>query len=353
MIINVSRWKAWRLCKRKAFNVYHRGLEGQRSMNLVDGGAFHRGVAVGRATHIWDNGRAAAKEMFEQDVAKSSIPPEQAFLVEEHWKLVEKMIGCFEKQYEHETYQILQPECEFDVALPHSEHNCVFLHWYKGNQEIWRPPTAEEILGGEVTPAHPYGYYPNCRCAVPHRFVGKTDAIVAWNQNIWLDEYKTSSIGGDQFWDQWFLDNQPTAYIYGIWKQLKVRPRGFLLNALMKPSEAQVANWNSKRKYGADKGVVDYVNLEREAFLRTEEDLWRVERQLAQCCYEWEREITDNQAPDKFSMTPTNTSCKSFNRKCDFFFACQEHESPASMEALSRRERDYVDEKLVQIKEAK
>lgn len=329
-------------------------------MNLVDGGAFHRGVAVGRATHIWDNGRAAAKEMFDQDVAKSSIPPEQAFLIEEHWKLVEKMIGCFETQYEHETYQILQPECEFDVPLPNSYHNCIFLHWQEedGTQHF-EPPTADQIISGQVfSPHQPQMFgktnaFNACPCYVPHRFVGKTDAIVAWNQNIWLDEYKTSSIGGDQFWDQWFLDNQPTAYIYGIWKQLKIRPRGFLLNALMKPSEAQVANWNSKRKYGPDKGVADYLGLEREAFLRTEEDLWRVERQLAQCCYEWEREITDQQAPDRFSMTPTNTSCKSFNRKCDFFFACQEHESVGAMEALRKRERDYVDDKLVAIQGAK
>lgn len=371
LILNVSRWKSWKLCKRKAFNTYHRKLEGLRSMNLVDGGAFHKGVAVGRATKDWVRANEEALRVFDEDVAKSTIPPEQEYLIAEHQTLIQKMLQCFEEQYAHESYQILQPECEFDVALPASEHNCIFLHWVDGEtgHAVWGPPPAEKILAAEVYSPHDARFAApqwdasemhsaawlqrsrDCRCYVPHRFTGRTDAIVAWNQNVWLDEYKTTAIAGDQFWDQWQIDIQPTAYLYGIWRQLKIRPRGFLLNAINKPSEGQVANWNQKRKYGPQKGVVDYIRLEREGFARTEADLYRVERQLLQACYDWEREILApvREMPDRFGMTPSSTSCKSYNRRCDYFGACMEHDATGALEALLRREPDYVDEKLTQI----
>lgn len=350
MIINVSRVKSWRLCKRKAFNQYHRRLEAPRSMNLVDGGAFHAGVAAGRASHDWKHAREVANEMFAEDVKKSTLLPEQEYLIEEHRSLVEGMIGCFEQQYEHEQYQIIQPECEFDVELPNSHHNCIWLHHVVWNPEIqqhyeiWGPPKPEDVISGNMysphkTPAE------DCSCYQPHRFVGKTDAVVSWNHNIWLDEYKTTSISGSQFWDQWQLDIQPTAYIYGIWKMLGVRPRGFLLNALRKPSEAQVAGWNSKRKVGAPTSPKDYLSLEREAFFRSEDDLARVERLLLSTAMEWEEEMVTKR-PEPFPGVFSSTGCNTYNRKCEYWNCCCSHDQAGSLEALEARAPDYVDLKL-------
>ncbi len=362
MILNFSRSKTFRLCKRKAFNSYHRGLEGQRSMNLVDGGAFHHGVAVGRATKDWKAAKAAAKELFKMDTAKSNIPPEQLYLLEEHWKMVDKMLSCFEEQYEHEVYQIIQPEVEFDVPLPNSEHNCIFLHWMdeKGHTH-WGQPPADKILRHKVYSPHSetgYGdftsgiYKPKteCACYQPHRIVGKTDAVVAWNSNIWLDEYKTTSISGQQFWDQWQMDVQPTLYIWGIWKALGIRPRGFLLNAINKPSEGQLASYNNRRKSGPPKEMTDYIGYSREAFLRTKQDLLRVEQLMRDTCNEWEEEVMSgsermaNKTP--FQINPGSHSCMSYNRKCDYWSACLAHDEAGELEALGKRSEDYVDIKL-------
>lgn len=354
MILNISRARTFHQCKRRAFNYSHRRLSGTRSMNLVDGGAFHAGVAAGRATHDWKIAREVAAVQFAEDVKKSDIPPEQLYLIEQHRELTEAMIRCFEEQYEHEVYQIVQPECVFDVVLPQSGHNCIFMHWVDSDDTIHinTPPSAEDILSHNVHTAHPYGDDPECACWQPHRFVGKTDAVVSWNGNLWLDEYKTTSIEGSQFWEQWQMDVQPTGYIYGIWKSLGIRPRGFLLNSIFKPSEKQVESWNKRRTVSAPREVKDYIRYSREAFLRTEEDLARFERWMLQTCIEWEREIVNPHTP--FLYNPSSHTCMSYNRKCDYWSSCLSHEEPHELESLTPRgEYDYVEEKLYHIEQAK
>jgi hypothetical protein len=351
MIINFSRSKTFHLCQRKAFNWHHRGLEGQRSMNLVDGGAFHKGVAVGRATKDWSQAYAEADRLFDEDVKKSPIPEEQIYLIEDHRELIHQMIKCFQDHYEHETYQIIQPECEFDVPLPHSSHNCIFIHWRSrvDGRDYFTPPTPEDILLHRVQTPHAEPDR-ECFCWQPHRLVGKTDAVVSWNNSIWLDEYKTTSIQGQQFWDQWVMDLQPSVYLYGIWKSLGIRPRGFLLNSIFKPSEAQVSAWNKKRKYGPAKEEKDYIQFSREAFLRTEEDLMRTERLMLQTAMDWEEQVVSgsermmNRVP--FQYNPGSMSCLNYNRKCDYWSACLSHEDPAELGALATRQADYVDVKL-------
>lgn len=337
-------------------------------MNLVDGGAFHHGVAVGRATKDWSLARIEADKIFAEDAAKSAIPPEQIYVLEEHRDLVHKMLKCFEEQYEHEVYQIIQPEVEFDVELPNSKHSCIFIHWMdEDGHHHWGEPPAELILAHKVFSPHdirhpkhyiePSALGAGCPCWISHRLVGKTDAVVAWNNNIWLDEYKTTSISGQQFWDQWQMDVQPTVYIYGIWRSLGIRPRGFLLNAINKPSEAQVANWNSKRKDPkTNKSIADYISYSREAFLRTEEDLKRVERLMLQTAMEWEEEVLSGsermQARTPFQYNPGH-ACTLYNRKCDYYSACLAHDEPGEFAGMARRQKDYVDEKLVKLGEVK
>jgi len=365
MILNVSRAKMFHLCERKAFNWSHRRAEFGRSMNLVDGGAFHHGVAVGRASKDWARAAREAEELFQEDVKKSTIPEEQLYLIEEHKELVLAMLKCFAEQYEHENYQILQPECQFDVALPGSEHNCIFLHHDEMTREHpdtsgfekWQPPTPEAILEHRVKSPH-LKPDPTCPCWQPHRIVGKTDALVLWNQNLWLDEYKTTSIDGQQFWDQWAMDMQISVYLYGTWKALGIRPRGTLMNAIFKPSEAQVANWNNKRKHGPSKGAKDYIRYSREAFLRTEEDLERAAQWMLQTAMDWEEQVCSGsermQKRVPFFVEPSSHSCLSYNRKCEYWSACLSHEAEGEFDSMSTRPNDYVDDKyLVQIEGVK
>lgn len=354
MIINISRVKTRSLCRRKAFNVYHRHLTSpSRSMNLVDGGAFHKGVAAGLATKDWNHALVEAGKQFDEDRKSVVVLPELEFQMNDHKEMIEVMIGCYRDAFKDQGIQVIQPECEFDVELPDSHHNCINLHWLdsKDGVEYWGPPPAEAIREKRVSSPHGVRHQAEleraeleCPCYQPHRFVGKTDAVVVWNGMIWLLEHKTTAIMGEQFWAQWRLDIQPTGYIYGIQKSLNIKVGGFILNALYKPSEAQVSGWNKKRKYGPPQGEKDYIRYEREAFLRSPEDLQRFETELINTCNEWERDIINGSFPhDGFAATG---ACQQYNRTCDFHSACCNHDSQDELEALGRREKDYVDIKL-------
>jgi hypothetical protein len=320
-------------------------------MNLVDGSAVHKGIAAGMATRDWNGALEEAMKQFAVDMTEATLLPEEEYLVSQHKAVVKRILEVYEEGYKTEKYQIVQPECEFLVELPGSEHNCIFLHWAdKNGVEHWTPPTAEDVIAGVYSPhfGNSEFHAKSCRCYQPHRFTGKTDAVVVWNGNIWLLEHKTTALSGAQFWNQWMLDIQPTGYIYGIWKSLGVRPSGFILNALIKPSESQVAGWNKSRKHGDNKNIHDYIRYEREPFLRTTEDLERVEQQLIAVCNDWERAVVQGVSRG-FYMSPVPGACVAYNRLCDFHGCCSAHDDENSLNSLSRREPDYVDEALVQI----
>lgn len=375
MIINISRAKTRLLCRKKSFNTYHRRLqEPRRSMNLTDGSAFHAGVARGLATKQWFHDPTASmcecahcvsKDQFAKDIAGQPILPELAYQLDDHRDMIAKMIECYGDAFETQSIQVIQPECEFDVELPGTHHSCIMLHhleippgtiqdpFDKLHNAIdkWGPPDPQAILEGRIRSPHSHiiKNTPACECWVPHRFVGKTDAVVVWNGLIWLLEHKTTSISGEMFWSQWRLDIQPTGYIYGIQRALNVKVGGFILNAIVKPSEAQVSNWNKKRKDPSTaKGVVDYIKYEREAFLRSDEDLHRFESELISLCNEWERDILSG----SFPMSPLAGICNQYNHTCEFHSCCTSHDARSELEVLATREKDYVDVKLEELSNA-
>lgn len=371
MIINISRAKQRLLCRKKSFNTYHRGLtEPNKSMNLVDGSAFHKGVAHGLATKDWEGAFVEAKASFIKEQEGVIQLPGTEWQMYDHWTLCEKMIQCYADAFKDQGIQVIQPECEFEVELPGTRHNCIWIHHLElspdvhlntppttsNSMEKWGPPDPKAILEGRVKSPHYWSAHYSqgpviaedptlCKCWQPHRFVGKTDAIVVWMGNIWLLEHKTTSISGEQFWTQWRLDIQPTGYIYGIQKALNTKVSGFILNAINKPSEGQVANWNKKRKSGPDKGIVDYIGYSREAFLRSPEDLLRFEHELITLCNDWERDIVSG----SFPMSPLAGICNQYNRTCEFHSMCTCHDAQSEIEALGQRRVDYVDEKLIQL----
>ncbi len=348
MIISSTRTsdtKCWRL----AFNKYHRNLVGEKSMNLVDGGAVHKAIAHGLATKDWDAALAVAKAGFDVEAKTSNIPPEQSYLLEDHWDMCKAVVRIFEERVGHEPYTVVQPEASIDVEIPDSYHNCIWLHWAHRDTgaEYWRTPTVDEILAGIVCSPHEGQKDKRfaCPCWTPHRIVGQTDAIVLWEQNFWLLEHKTTSISGDQFWAGFELDLQPRLYLWGIWKTLGIMPRGFILNALKKPSEKMVSNWNSKRKDGLIKTPKDYLDMERNAILTTNEDLERVPVVLKQVCDEWEWHITQG----SFRPSLNKTTCIQYGRRCEFHTPCTQHECEGSFGGLIPREQRYDDSKIAEL----
>ena len=349
MIINFSRAATFLLCKEKAFNIYHRRIGGGKSFDMAMGSGLHAGVAHGLATKDWVSGRAKAQEVFKEE----SQPLVDAMLDEEKYSLptyqaiVNRMVECYEENFSKDDIEVIQPECEFDFPLAGSQHNCIFKHWIEASgMEHFSAPTAEDILLGKVKSPHAKPDE-SCACWQPHRVVGRTDAVVMWTttsgRNLWLLEHKTSSREGEAFWDNFLLDLQPTTYILGIWRQLSIRPRGFIVNQIFKPSENQVKSWNAKRKYGAMKDVSDYIRFSRQPFLREDADLRRAEQQYTDICDEWEWRILNN----KWPMTNVSGICQLYNRKCAFHSSCLSHRSQELLDGMAVREPDYVDLKYL------
>lgn len=320
MIISPSRFATAKTCWTKAFNLYHKQLGVPRTPQLADGGAFHAGIAEWLATKDTVRAFEVARTNFDEGMKDTVIPPEQTYLIEDNWNLVKCMIESVAA--EPLDWTVIQPECKFEVAIGSKRHNCIFKHWRHNldGTEMWCEPSAAEIEGGWVAPAHDTLDL-GCICAGPHLLTGRSDALVNWRNTLWLLDWKTTSLSGDQFWDQFFLDMQITSYIYGIKKSTGLTPAGVMIGAIFRPSDSQVAAWNKKRKYGPNKGVIDYLSFGRESFLRTDEDLARLERELFDFCEEWEWRVVNN----RFGMSPISHACKSYNRRCDYMDSCLSH----------------------------
>lgn len=347
MIINGSRKKSASSCWRKAFNLYHRGIEGPRSMDLVSGISVHAANAVGMASGDWKAAKDAAFETFSKEVEKAAIPDEQSWIVEEHWHVILKVVELYEANYPHAEWTLIQPECEFDVALPSSQHSCVFIHWFdlEDGVERWGAPPPDKILRKSVRRAHlTAAAARRCKCWVPHRYVGRTDALILNHGHVWLLDHKTTSLSieGAQFWDQFLLDDQLTGYLWGIEQALGVSPHGFIINAVHRPSNRQVQAYNARRKDGELREASYYVDYARQSFHREEADLWRFERSLVEFCNEWELRVLGEL---EFRPVLNSNACILYNRRCDYHTACLTHEESGTLEALAMRDVDYVDER--------
>ena len=342
MIISASAAITYKQCRAKAFNIYHRGIT-STTYPLIDGGAMHAGIAHGMATKDWDGAYEVAMKEFEKRTAEAGWSIEYDLLADTHKQLVNEMVRCYAEAFKGQDIQVVMPEVTFKVPLANSYHNNLFQHWMEMDEDgTWREhwnenssdATAEDVInhkqrgmGGpsweaikakrvaspHSTPAE------DCNCWQPHYLVGTTDAIVLWNRTLWLMEHKSTAVSGEQFWAQFRLDLQPTAYLLAITKQLNMRIAGFILNAIRKPTDAQVNAWNAKRKDPkAHKQVKDYIEYQREAYLRTPEQLEDLELDLVEMCNEWERSLTTGYFP----MSNTRTTCTSYNKLCHFHPLC-------------------------------
>lgn len=187
-----------------------------------------------------------------------------------------------------------------------------------------------------------------CSCFCPHQLRGIADAIVLWKGTVWLHEHKTTSILNATWWDEFKLDIQPTIYLYGIWKSTKLRPRGFIINVIVKPSDRMVDEWNKKRRNGPPKGIEEYIRYEREAFTRTEEDLDRIEKQLITNGDDWLRRflLSSRGVDTAWPMSNVKNICTMYYRLCDYHGICMAHDAEHEVQA-------FRDNMLIQIERRK
>lgn len=333
MILNNSRAEAFNACKVLAYNQEVEKLAAFRTADpLLVGSGFHAGLAVINSKS-GDLEKAAqdGEDEYKKRAGWDTFLKEEKVLGEVNIRLVRNMIKAYGEHYLNENYQVLAPEVSFRVALPNTEHHC----WYFHKLLFPDDPCAEGYdKHGRLEPGIYKGTHEQLekkfcvdpRCRHPHYLVGTTDAIIQWNKAIWLQEHKTTAY--DLFGDtpqaknwiaNWQLSTQASTYIYGIWKSLKIRPHGVLLNVVIKPRK---------------NAVNPVFNFYREAFLRTEEQLLGFEREVSLLADDYENRMRTN------TVWKNPHSCFNYNRRCDFHKSCVSGE--LQREAYVQRSPDYV-----------
>lgn len=62
---------------------------------------------------------------------------------------------------------------------------------------------------------------------------GRMDAILTWDGQYWIMDHKTSSVGGDGFFNDFILSQQTTGYTWAASRIIGAKVEGLLLNALI------------------------------------------------------------------------------------------------------------------------
>lgn len=316
MICNYSRLSTFQECRTKDDYLWEKRLIPNRTPTpLLTGGAVHKGLEVYFKTSDASQALNDLELNYRERIGEMPfVLPEEQALYEQEIRFSKMAFACWAQHYHEQGWQVLYPEVTFLVALPGTEHHCYWMHkllhpeWDKGN------PTAF-----------------NChdpRCVVAHYVKGKCDGIIEKQGKIWLLETKTAGMTGAPFYDRFYLDMQPTAYIWGASKALGIRINGFILNVIKKPN---------KNYKGSLEDFFSRDPFEQEAYFRSDEDLARFEVQAKLLFDERERAHRDN------IIYMNNQSCVKYNRRCQFFDLCQRHGEQLEGEFLSRP-IDYVEE---------
>jgi len=315
MITNFSGMKEFKSCRVKHnFSKNHRLTAWREADPLVLGGGFHLGAATlfssGSVSKAQDVAEAEYRTRSEKYFKENDVMilPEDQNLFERNVLWLRKAVALFADNYGEGGVQVIWPEVEFKVELPGTEHHCWFLH---------------NLLHSD-NPSYTAEACNDPRCFISHTFKGKTDAIIQWQGAVWLFEHKTNSQTGDIFYQRFMLDDQPTGYMYGIWKSTGMRPHGFLLNVIKKPNAAYKGN------------PLDRLGFEREAYIRTEEDLTHFETNLIKSCIDYETAFQHDLIYDDRS------NCMAYNRKCYFYDLCSQHRGPYE-EEFKVRSLDYIE----------
>lgn len=315
MIINISRGNTFQECRQKAMYWSKHRIQGFKTADpLLLGGAYHKGLATFFAKNDMAQAVFSAEGQYRADYEKQAefILPEEKPLIERHVVWLQNSLVEFAKHYKAGDIQVIQPEVEFTVPLPGTEHHDHFFH---------------DILFPNI----PYNEceWANAKhgpCHHPHYFRGKTDAVVEWNGKMWLFEHKTEARTGDTYFIRFLLDSQPTGYLYGIQRSTGLRPAGFILNIIKKPNAA----------FKGD--PLSVVGFEREVYIRTDADLERFASELASLADDFEESFFN---PRKVYMN--TKSCTNWGRRCEYHEICLNHGSYNHAQFQHRPEWDYVE----------
>jgi len=320
LILNISRSQQWQACKRKAWFYDEGFVQLGVAEPLITGSAYHKGTANLVVTKNVAEAKAAAEQCYRDELAKvPMVLPEEMSLHNQNITIVKRMLDAQGAQYARDTWTVLKPEVEFLVALPGTEHHCYYVH------RILHPG---EACSSVQAPCQ------DPRCIQPHYLKGRTDGILSWNNLIWILERKTSGMKQNIFWDQWYLNHQLSAYVYGARKATGLEINGVVLEKMPKPARNQ------------NPLTFDF-SPEREPYLRSESDLAKFEREIIRITSDYERCASD---PDQFEAFYRNPqACCNYNRRCDYWSACKRDSGRPEPGEFRTRDADYVEKAYYEV----
>jgi hypothetical protein len=315
MIINFSRASQFEECEWKAWIRDGLGLVPHKTADpLLTGGAYHHGAAVLLSTGDVIRAHETAEAYVRDAIKGVNYLPEELIPIEQGIEFAKRALTEYAKVYPQSDYKLLMPEVEFLVPLAGTEHHCFYVHKLLHPQDPSTPFYIDEV-GCD-----------NPKCIQPHYIRGTTDGLIEMNNMIWLLEQKTTSITGDIFYKRWALDMQPTIYMYGIWKKTGIRPHGFVLNIIKKPNKRAADQLN--------------VQIEREAFLRSDDDLKRAAEDIATIATKYEDVISGRRRAAHTGAF--HGACLKWNRECYYHERCKRGDHDIEGE-FTKRQPDYVD----------
>lgn len=326
MILNSSSGGTFQECREKVWNWRELRLESKREAEpLTIGAAFHAGLAAVYKKAPLEDSLSLIRDVYLAEMGTQMILPEERPLIEQNIAFAQNSLREYQKYWKDEPIQVLMPEVKFRVALPDTMHHCYFVHRLlhpdDPNTKLYAPSE------WEVNSKQPH-LCEDKRCWHPHYYTGITDAVITWQNQIWLGEHKTSGIFSELYLDRFRMDKQPRGYLYGIEKSIGVRPKGFILNVIKKP-----------RKDAKD--PTRPTGFVREPFLVSDRELEEFEKWAIQVSQDYEEAFRTG------NIYQNNHSCVSYNRRCPYFNSCLRGEH--DLEEFSQRPNDYVDEQYLEL----
>lgn len=155
-----------------------------------------------------------------------------------------------------------------------------------------------------------------------HHLRFRIDALVAWDNKLWVGENKTTRYMGEAFLKSFYFNHQIIAYVYGAASVLKQPVAGCMLNILRKPQRNVSVAFHREPVIVTKQHMRDMLD----SFTNTADD------------------ITRRDPNNKADWPQSTKSCGS----CDFLNICAYDAEPVGPMFVNRSE-DYVDINEVEV----
>ncbi len=267
MNVNFSRISLYQACPRKYYWRFVASLVPKReAVPLLIGRAVHEGLA---SLYSNKDPFEPAYQLIDKELEGELLAEERELLTQQK-EVVEQLLRAYMHLAKEDSFTVLAPEV--------------------------------------------YGHTP---LNDKHELFFRTDAVVSWKGHVWLMEHKTTSYTGATFFKRFRMDMQISAYVFAVWRTLKVKPVGVIINAL------------SKKKGTVERDVVTRSDAQLDEFVWTACKVCDI--------------ISSTPTDDKREWLCHTSNCVAFNRVCEYVDLCM-HDTPGVREGFTQRQADYVDE---------